>query len=158
MRILTLWQPYASLMVLGLKTNETRHWDTDYRGPIGIHAAAGEPSWVKREVLSNEVFQRVFAEHGLNFKQLPRGKILGTVTIESMLPTHVWVARNADDFLKPTPDEWYFGDYSPRRWAWITSNPTQLVEPIPAKGKQGWWNFDLSGYEQKAGSQLTLFH
>lgn len=37
---LTLWQPWASLVAAGVKTVETRHWSTKYRGPLIIHAAA----------------------------------------------------------------------------------------------------------------------
>jgi hypothetical protein len=38
-KAISLWQPWASLMALGLKRHETRHWPTAYRGPIAIHAA-----------------------------------------------------------------------------------------------------------------------
>lgn len=156
MRIITLWQPYATLMVLGLKQNETRSWPTDYRGPLGIHAAAGEPAYVRKLVADCEVFRRVFAEHGLSFKDLPRGKILGSVNVDGMMRTENWVYKHADSFLERTPDEWYFGDYDVGRWAWLTSNPVKLAEPIPAKGKQGFWNYDMSGYDKQPGSQLYL--
>ena len=42
-KALTLWQPWASLIALGVKTAETRSWATDYRGPLAIHAAARRP-------------------------------------------------------------------------------------------------------------------
>lgn len=38
-RIITLWQPWASLMALKLKCYETRSWKTAFRGPLLIHAA-----------------------------------------------------------------------------------------------------------------------
>lgn len=38
MKALTLRQPYASLVSLGVKTIETRSWSTRYRGPLAIHA------------------------------------------------------------------------------------------------------------------------
>ncbi|UWG96803.1 ASCH domain-containing protein [Dehalobacter sp. DCM] len=40
MKAITLWQPWASLLACGAKKYETRSWDTSYRGPIAIHAAA----------------------------------------------------------------------------------------------------------------------
>ena len=40
MKVLTLHQPWASLVALGVKTIETRSWSTQYRGPLAIHAAA----------------------------------------------------------------------------------------------------------------------
>lgn len=38
-KIITLHQPWASLIALGLKKYETRSWGTDYRGKLLIHAA-----------------------------------------------------------------------------------------------------------------------
>lgn len=50
MKVLTLHQPWASLVALGVKTIETRSWSTAYRGPLAIHAAATMPSYDKRYV------------------------------------------------------------------------------------------------------------
>lgn len=44
MKALTLWQPWASLVALGVKRIETRSWPTTYRGPLLIHAAASVPA------------------------------------------------------------------------------------------------------------------
>lgn len=38
MKALTIRQPWASLVALGVKTIETRSWSTSYRGPLAIHA------------------------------------------------------------------------------------------------------------------------
>ena len=43
MKALTLYQPWASLVALGVKTIETRSWSTPYRGPLAIHAGAKRP-------------------------------------------------------------------------------------------------------------------
>lgn len=43
MPVLTLWQPWASLVALGVKTIETRSWATKHRGRIAIHAAGRRP-------------------------------------------------------------------------------------------------------------------
>lgn len=43
MPVLTLWQPWASLIALGAKTIETRGWSTSHRGRIAIHAAGRRP-------------------------------------------------------------------------------------------------------------------
>ena len=39
MYALSLWQPWADLIAMGLKTMETRFWSTEYRGPILICSA-----------------------------------------------------------------------------------------------------------------------
>lgn len=43
MKMLTLHQPWASLIACGVKTIETRSWSTDYRGPLAIHAGKAWP-------------------------------------------------------------------------------------------------------------------
>lgn len=43
MKALSLHQPWASLVALGVKTIETRSWATKYRGPLLIHAAKRRP-------------------------------------------------------------------------------------------------------------------
>jgi hypothetical protein len=40
-------------------------------------------------------------------------------------------------------DDWACGDWSPGRFAWLLERPIKLPQPISAKGKQGWWRYDL---------------
>lgn len=42
-RVLTIRQPWATLIALGVKTIETRSYPTKYRGPVLIHAGAHRP-------------------------------------------------------------------------------------------------------------------
>ena len=42
-RALTIRQPWASLIALGVKTIGTRSWSTRYRGPLVIHAGKARP-------------------------------------------------------------------------------------------------------------------
>ena len=39
-------------------------------------------------------------------------------------------------------DELALGDYTPGRYAWKLANVQKLPEPIPAKGRQGLWNWE----------------
>lgn len=43
---LSMHQPWASLLVAGIKTHEGRPWGSDFRGRLWIHAAAAHPSHV----------------------------------------------------------------------------------------------------------------
>lgn len=43
--VLSLWQPWASLVALGVKTIEARSQATNHRGPLAIHAAGWMPEW-----------------------------------------------------------------------------------------------------------------
>ena len=38
MKLISLWEPWATLLATGQKRIETRSWSTDYRGPVAIHA------------------------------------------------------------------------------------------------------------------------
>ena len=42
MRAISLHQPWATLVAIGAKKIETRHWATDYRGELLIHAARNQ--------------------------------------------------------------------------------------------------------------------
>lgn len=44
MKAITLHQPWASLVVVGAKTVETRSWATSYRGPLVVHAGKRPPA------------------------------------------------------------------------------------------------------------------
>ena len=47
MKALTVRQPWASLIAMGVKRLETRSWSTTYRGPLMIHAGkAWAPGWL----------------------------------------------------------------------------------------------------------------
>ena len=140
MRIITLYQPYATLMMLGLKQNETRSFKTRVRGELGIHAAASIPNWCKMK-MAEQPFKS--ALKGID---LPTGKILGTVELIDCVTTSKFLCDQAI-YTARTWDEISFGDYSPGRFAWITKNPIPFEKPIIAKGSQGFWK-----YEPPAGS------
>ena len=53
MKVLTLFQPWATLVILGEKKIETRSWKTNYRGEIAIHAGK---KWIK-VYLKNPIIQ-----------------------------------------------------------------------------------------------------
>jgi hypothetical protein len=134
-KVLTLTQPWASLMSLLEKKNETRGWGTEYRGPLAIHAAKGfKPS--DRAVFYTEPFLSTFQHHGVTeFEQLPRGVILCVLGLEDI--------RKVDQaFNMPASPEVDFGNYASGRKIWYfekwirRSNP-----PLPAKGKQSLWEY-----------------
>ncbi len=74
MKTLSLLQPWATLVVMGIKQIETRSWSTAYRGPLLIHASKGK---------AGEIFAQdaPFKKYIPNFKQLPFGYIIGKVTL-----------------------------------------------------------------------------
>lgn len=145
MKALSLTQPYATLVALGYKHNETRSWSTYYRGPLAIHAAAGSPTWA-REALLEIPFCRAHFFPGIPsptradvrrvLESLPRGAILATTTLASVVP--VSLAPNVTDV------EEQLGDYTPGRYAWVLRDTCSLPQPVPARGALGLWTWDES--------------
>lgn len=120
MRAISLWQPWASAIPLGLKRVETRGWKTDYRGPLAIHAAK---RWT--------VEQRKFTEkQGLS--DLPFGAIIAVCNLFNLVP--IELLSHVSNIEKS------YGDYSPGRYGWILTDIVALPEPIPFKGGQGFFN------------------
>lgn len=139
MKALTLWQPWASLMALGLKRIETRGWSTPHRGPLAIHAS----SRLSGPVGSRLEFPGIVAERvkgGMLLRrdghpplELPLGAVVAIVSVYDVLPT---------DSPRLHPDrDLPFGDYTPGRWAWQTANLDPLPDPVPVAGHQQLWEW-----------------
>lgn len=142
MKVLSLLQPWASLVVLGHKKIETRSWNTKYRGPLLIHASAGKKNLYRGITLD---FQQEFYSLQLpHYKDLPFGAIIGKVDLRdttetTLMRTHY---RNAlAHYPKLSEQEYSFGNYASGRYGWLLDNPLQFGEPIPAKGSLGLWEF-----------------
>lgn len=160
MNTLTLWQPYASLVMAGIKNYETRSRSTKIRGKIAIHAAVrnthlfGLPKgvYVFNEINKHAaaIILKAFPSDsfldGYSLEHLPRGVILGTVELADCFriiennPSEKTAILENGCLIQG--DEYLFGNYEVGRFAWQIENPTLFETPVPAKGKQGWWNWD----------------
>ena len=145
-KVITLWEPYASLVVIGAKQFETRTWTTKHRGTLLIHAAARIPEDCL-ELACTEPFASALAKAGLRVSPDPTltsgykhnfraGYILGRVQLERIEK----VERVRQGI---SPEELAFGDYSNGRYAWELENPEVFAEPIPMRGRQAIWNVTL---------------
>ncbi len=144
MKALTLTQPWATLVAIGAKRIETRSWSTKYTGPIAIHAAKGFPRWAK-DTCFDEPFLTALAPQivGLEPTELPTGAVIAIAEIIG--------CRFAEDVARQLdPEELAFGDYSPGRFAWFIANARPLLQPIPAKGALGLWEW--AGKEQNGAT------
>lgn len=151
MKALSLTQPWATLVAMGAKRIETRSWETSYRGPLAIHASKGLPGWVADTVRGNPQFAAVlgdlFDARGKVLGDLPRGHIIATcklVAVKFIQPDQDgwdWIGPTGRRFEFPITDqERAFGDYTPRRYAWLLDNIVPVV-PVPAKGALGLWEW-----------------
>jgi hypothetical protein len=145
MKALTIRQPWASLIALGIKRNETRSWNTAHRGPLAIHAGSGTTGWGRRgtrtQVGEYEVEQDggglLLRGPGLAWPyRLPLAAVIATVNVYD-------VKRTNSLELLPTDRERSLGDYSPGRFAWQTGSLIPL-RPVPAVGRLGLWEWTPS--------------
>ena len=130
---LSLLQPWASLVIMGLKKIETRSWQTAHRGPLFIHASIGK----KGKVLALEA---PFTKYIADFDALPFGAIIGQVELENIVPVeHLLYA--SEKMAALTLEEKVFGDYTKGRYAWFFTDPVMFDEILPVKGGLGIWKY-----------------
>ncbi len=118
---ISLWEPWATLMAVGAKKNETLSWPTDYRGALLICAAVRKNRCELQHLLKIKPFAEV-----LRGEPLSHGCAVALVDLDQCTRDHV----------PSDPYEDAFGDYSAGRFAWITTGLRRL-KPFPVKGKRG---------------------
>jgi hypothetical protein len=132
---LTIWQPYASLLMLGEKRFETRGWRCTYRlGTVfAIHAAARQPFLPADDVAFCKAIAAFLERHHMDQRDLPLGSVLGLARLVSV--------RVANGQLRASLplQELCFGDFSDDRFAWEFQVERLFPEPVPARGQQGIW-------------------
>lgn len=138
MKCLSLWQPWAHLMEIGAKQNETRSWSTSYRGTLAIHAAK-KWSLDLAAMALREYFKEIYLPimekggSGSYYERLARHLSFGAIiAVVDLYGCEEITSTNA-----PQGSERAFGDYTPGRFMWMTRNVRRLPEPIPFRGAQG---------------------
>ena len=127
MKAISLWEPWATAMALGLKQNETRHWPTSHRGELAICSAKRpmdeDSKWVWEEIIKP-----------LNPNAQPSfGAILCVVDLFDCVKAETIIE-------KISAIEYDLGNYESGRFVWRTKNVRPLPVPIPIKGAQGFFN------------------
>ena len=124
MKVLTIKQPWASLIVYGYKKYEFRSWKTNYRGKILIHAG-----------LSLE------KENGERFKDYSLEYTLGAIIGEAELVDCILVNKSFNDELRKIDRIVYGKSNHIEKYAWKLINVKKYDKPIYVKGKLGLWNY-----------------
>lgn len=133
MKVLTLIQPWATLVILGEKKIETRSWKTNYRGEIAIHAGKK----VDKSVFEEPYYKDIFKKYNLTPDNIIRSAIIGTCSIIDVKRTEELVGVISER-------ERAFGNYCPDRFGWILDD-IKPIQPIRnVKGMLGFWSFDIT--------------
>lgn len=130
MKVISIIEPWASLIKEGIKEIETRSWKTNYRGKIYIHASLKKVS-KKDERINNLVSL-------LEDKDFKYGHIIA----EAELVDCIYMDEQFLKEIKENNQEYICGEYSLGRYAWKLSNIKVLDKTIPAKGNLGIWNYN----------------
>lgn len=143
----SLSEPWASMVALGWKRNETRSWRTRYRGWLAIHAA--------------QSIDRDFTELQVRQGRLPRASLatMAGAPHPPSSPGATWCGHvvaiaqlvrieRVQGFMgqgyplgEYGPVELELGDYSAGRYVWRLANVWRLEAPAPASGRLGVWTW-----------------
>lgn len=125
MKVLTIREPWASLIVNGYKEFEFRSWKTNYRGKLLIHTGLR---------LEKEVIDR-FEEYNLNY-------VLGAIIGEAILTDCILVNEEFSESLRKINNKVYAKSNHNETYAWKLENIKMYDSPIYVKGKLGLWNYE----------------
>jgi len=128
MKVITVKQPFATLIAEGLKEYEFRTWRTKFRGDILIHAGKG---------IDKKAMERY--KH-LNL-EYPSGKIIAKATITDC----VYVDDNLKEQLQEKDPLVYYGilqkDSDWDGYGFKLEN-IKKIEPIEINGKLSLWDYE----------------
>lgn len=147
MKTITVKQPWASLVVHGIKDIENRTWacPEKYIGKrVLIHASKSIPKNGWCEMSEHQI--KIACKGGMigaRIEELPYGSIIGSVEIVGCKINHpsIWAEKTENYTVGMNPK--IHEDITGKRvvWNWVLSNPVLFAEPIPAKGKLSFWDY-----------------
>ena len=125
MKVITLKQPWATLVAEGIKKYEFRSWRYNYRGEILIHAGAGVDKEAMKKVESLCL-------------EYPQKKIIAKVTIEDCLELNDKLNKKICE-----SNPMVYGNKKRTGFVWKLNNVKKVNINETINGKQGIWNYDL---------------
>lgn len=126
MKVLTIKQPWAQLIIEGYKKYEFRSWKTKYRGKILIHAGMS---------LEQDMVPR-FEKYDMEY-------ILGAIIGEAYIEDCILVDEKFNKELYNINLTVYGRSNHVEKYAWKLTNVVKYKDPIPVKGKLGLWNYEM---------------
>lgn len=129
MKVLTIKEPFATLIKNNVKYIETRSWKTNYRGELYIHSGLAK---LTKELKNRKGLSELYNEDELKY---------GFIICKCNLVDCVYMT---EEFIKQekekNPNSFIAGRYKVGRYAWVLKN-IEPIEPIQAKGQLGIWNY-----------------
>ena len=125
MKVISIKEPFATLIKENIKNIETRSWKTNYRGEIYIHASK----------VSDKTRTQELSDLTKNLK-MNNGNIIAKATLVDCK----YMDQEFIKEIKQNETEYLCGYYEEGRYAWILKD-IKKIKPIPAKGKLNIWNY-----------------
>ena len=130
MKVLSIREPYASLIMTKKKRIETRSWKTSYRGELYIHASLAK---LTKETKEDKELMELVKDTPLNY---------GKIICKCRLVDCVYMTKEFVEEIKKNKQEYLCGDYQEGRFAWILEDVEPLKKMIDAKGHLSIWTYD----------------
>ena len=130
--VISLRQPWAGLVVNGIKDAENRDWrlpDKYHNCTVLVHASA-KPMFSVREAIHEIAIRELPAQESFSINTTLSGFIIGAVRFKGCVPANL---NPASPWCDAGSDFW-----------WMIENATPLP-PVPARGKLRFWKFDYPG-------------
>lgn len=144
MKVLSLTEPYATLIKEKTKKIETRSWKTTYRGELYIHASR---TGIPKEYEENKELMNLVKNSNYPYGQI----ICKAKLVDCIKMTKDWI----EQIKKENYQEYLCGIYEEGRYAWILEDIEVLEQPIYAKGSLNIWNFNQDSMEKQVEEILN---
>ena len=148
MKVISVSQPFATLIVKGFKVFETRSWAAP-AAIIGRELGIASTKTVKAEAwahAADPVFKDNYERTGLPpIEELVCGHLLGTVIVDAY-------ELMTEEFMEDVSDEEQsYGWWNVGFYGWRLRQPRELLIPIAIRGAQGIyeWNGVLPSEEEE---------
>lgn len=130
MKVISIIEPYATLIKEKKKYIETRSWKTSYRGELYIYASISKPP---KEWLDNKELMNLLDNVPLNF---------GYIICKCKLVDCIYMNKEYIEKLrKENYQEYICGKYEEGRYGWVLEDIEPLKYPVKAKGQLSIWNY-----------------
>ncbi|KAL3506122.1 hypothetical protein ACH5RR_031504 [Cinchona calisaya] len=139
---LTMHQPWASLLVHGIKRVEGRSWPAPIRGRLWIHAASKipEPATIKA---MEDFYREIYAVNGITDIKFPEhypvSRLIGCVEVVGC------ITREELGCWEEVPEAVRLEGQTD--FCWLCEQPQKLIIPFEMRGFQGVYNLERKIYE-----------
>ena len=129
MKVLSLTEPFATLIYEKKKLIETRSWKTNYRGELYIHASLTK---ISKNDLEDKELMSLVDNKDMNF---------GNIICKCNLVDCIYMTKEyVEEMKKNNYQEYICGEYKEGRYAWILDS-IEPIKFIKAKGQLNIWDY-----------------